>query len=65
MCSSELKVVNLAKYLEEHLRINRDEAKELIYEEWDYIEELYFSCKKESLANQYFMEYINDLYAIA
>ena len=65
MCANEHKMSNLTNYLEVNLRINKDEARELIYEEWDFIEELYSSCKKESLANQYFMEYVNDLYAIA
>lgn len=65
MYRNEHKIINLTKYLEVHLRINKDEAKELIYEEWDFIEELFSSYKKENLANQYFMKYINDLYAIA
>ncbi len=65
MYTSEYQISNLSNYLEANLRIHKDEAKELIYEEWDFIEELFSSCKKDSLTHQYFMEYLNDLYAIA
>jgi len=54
----------LIKLISKKMNINKDEAKNIIYEEYDLIEELLNSCQKIKDVAQRFVTEINSIYKI-
>jgi DNA-binding transcriptional regulator GbsR (MarR family) len=54
----------LAKIISKKMGINKDEAKNIIYEEYDLLEELLNSCKKIKDVTTKFITEINAIYKI-
>ena len=54
----------LVKLISKNMNINKEEAKNIIYEEYDLLEELLSSCKKiKDVAKRFVIE-VNDIYKI-
>lgn len=62
---SEKKLAKLAKYLSKAFGIAEEEAYEIIYEEWELVEELYAAYKKTKAVKEHFLREVNELYRIA
>jgi len=65
MTISEKKLGKLAKRLAEEFTISIEEAFEIIYEEWDLVEELFAAHKKAKSVKEHLVRAINELYRIA
>lgn len=62
---SEKKLAKLAKHLAKAFGIEEQEALEIIYEEWELVEELFGAHKKVKAVKEHFLIHINALYRIA
>jgi len=62
---TEKKLVKLAKKLQKYYRIDEQEALEIIYEEWDLIEEAFASNQKVKEVYQNLIYALNDIYKVA
>lgn len=62
---SEKKLVKLAKKLQKYYRIDEQEAMEIIYEEWDLIEEAFSSRMKVKEVYRSLIYTLNDIYRVA
>lgn len=62
---TEKKLVKLAKRLQKYYRIDEQEALEIIYEEWDLIEEAFASELKVKEVYQSLILSLNDIYRVA
>ncbi len=62
---SEKKLEKLAKRLSKSFGISKEEAYEIIYEEWDLVETLFHAHKKAKAVSEHFIRQANDLYRIA
>lgn len=62
---TEKKLVKLAKKLQKYYRIDEQEALEIIYEEWDLIEEAFASDQKVKEVYQDLIYALNDIYKVA
>ena len=65
MTISEKKLEKLAKRLGKELAISTEEAFEIIYEEWELVEELFAAQKKAKAVKEHLVREINDIYRIA
>ena len=65
MVITEEKLVKLAKKLQKYYRINEEEALEIIYEEWDLIEDAFASSQKVKEVYQNLIYELNDIYRVA
>lgn len=65
MIISEKKLEKLAKRLSKEFGIGMDEAYELIYEEWEMIEELFAVHQKTKAVKEHLVRRMNELYRIA
>ncbi len=65
MTISEKKLEKLAKRLGKELAISTEEAFEIIYEEWELVEELFAAHKKAKAVKEHLVREINDIYRIA
>jgi hypothetical protein len=62
---TEEKLVKLAIKLQQHYRIDEEEALEIIYEEWDLIEEAFsYNLKLEEVYTS-LINTLNDIYRVA
>jgi len=62
---SEKKLAKLAKRLSKTFTINEEEAMELIYEEWDIVEDLFHAHTKVKAVHTHLIDEINYTYRIA
>lgn len=62
---TEKKLVKLAKHLEKYYRIEEQEALEIIYEEWDLVEEAFAEKLKAKEVYQRLLFSLNDIYQVA
>lgn len=62
---SETKLAKLAKHLAKAFGITEEEALELIYEEWERVEELFAAHKKVKAVKEHFLAQTDDLSRIA
>jgi len=62
---SEVKIDKLAQKVTKTLKLSRDEAYDLIYEEWDLVENLFSTHGTFDDVSHYFCEEINSIYWIA
>lgn len=62
---SEKKLFKLAKHVSKAFGISEEEALEVIYEEWDLVEELFLAHKKVKAVKEHFLNAVNVLYRIA
>jgi len=62
---SEKKLEKLAKRLAKTFTISQEEALEVIYDEWDLVENLFHEHSKVKVVHQYLCEEINYTYRIA
>ncbi len=62
---SEKKIEKLAKRMTKAFGISKEEAYELIYEEWELVETLFSVHKKAKSVSEHFIEEINMYYRIA
>ena len=62
---SEKKLAKLAKHVAKAFGIEEQEALEIIYEEWELVEELFGAHKKVKAVKEQFLIRINALYRIA
>ncbi|HIP51185.1 MAG TPA: hypothetical protein EYG94_03770 [Campylobacterales bacterium] len=65
MMISENKLEKLAKRLSNEFTITQEEAFEIIYEEWELVEELFSVHTKAKIVKEYLVREINDIYRIA
>jgi len=65
MTVSEQKLEKLAKRLAREFTISTEEAFEIIYEEWELVEELFAAHKKAKAVKEHLVREINTLYRIA
>lgn len=65
MTISEKKLEKLAKRLSKEFTISIEEAFEIIYEEWELVEELFSVHKKAKEVKEHLVREINDIYRIA
>jgi len=65
MTISEKKLEKLAKRLGKEFAISTEEAFEIIYEEWELVEELFAAHKKAKAVKEHLVREINDIYRIA
>ncbi|MEN8304371.1 MAG: hypothetical protein ABFQ64_09890 [Campylobacterota bacterium] len=65
MYISDKKIAKLAKRLAKTFGITQDEAMELIYEEWDFIEALFHAHTKVKAVHSHLIDEINYTYRIA
>ena len=62
---TEEKLTKLAKCLQKHYRVDEQEALEIIYEEWDLIENAFSSnIKVKDICNKLLNE-LNEIYSVA
>ena len=64
MTISEKKLEKLAKKLGKEFDISAEEAFEIIYEEWELVEELFARHKKAKAVKEHFVREINNIYRI-
>jgi len=57
---SEKKLKKLVKKLKKSLDISSVEAYQIIYSEWDYIENLFLAHKKVKIVKEYLIRYLNE-----
>ena len=62
---TEKKLVKLAKHLQKYYCIDGQEALEIIYEEWDLIEEAFASNLKVKEVYRSLIYALNDIYRVA
>ncbi len=62
---SEKKLEKLAKHLAKEFTMSQDEAFEIIYEEWDVVERLFYTYSKVEDVKGELVREINELYRIA
>lgn len=62
---SDKKLAKLAKHLAKVFGISKEEALEIIYEEWELVEELFAAHKKVKAVKEHFIISINQMYRIA
>ena len=62
---SEKKITKLSKRLAKTFDIGEEEARELIYEEWEMVESLFQAHKKVKAVAQHMSDEINYIYRIA
>ncbi len=62
---SEKKLEKLAKHLAKSLHITSEEAMDIIYEEWDLVEELFAAHKKAKAVKEHLSAQLNSLYKTA
>ena len=62
---SEKKLAKLAKRLSKTFTINEEEAMEVIYEEWDIVEDLFHAHTKVKAVHTHLIDEINYTYRIA
>ncbi|WP_294955571.1 hypothetical protein [Sulfurovum sp.] len=62
---SEKKLAKLAKHVAKAFGIEKQEALEIIYEEWELVEELFAAHKKVKAVKEHFLTEVNYLYRIA
>jgi len=65
MFISEKKLEKLAKRLAKTFSMSQEEALEVIYEEWDFVESLFHTYAKIKVVHQHLCEEINYTYRIA
>lgn len=65
MTISDKKLEKLAKRLAKEFGISKEEAYEIIYEEWELVEVLFSKHKKAKEVNAHLVKEINYLYKIA
>jgi len=65
MMISEKKLEKLAKRLADEFTITLEEAFEIIYEEWELVEELFSVHKKAKIVKEHLVHEINNIYRIA
>jgi len=65
MIISESKLEKLAKRVAKEFAISTEEAFEIIYEEWELVEELFAKHKKAKAVKEHLVREINSLYRIA
>lgn len=65
MTISDKKLEKLAKRLSKEFSISTGEAFDIIYEEWDIVEELFAAHKKAKAVKEHLVKQINELYRIA
>ena len=65
MYISEKKIAKLAKRLSKTFTINEEEAMEVIYEEWDFVESLFHTHTKVKAVHAHLVDEINYTYRIA
>jgi hypothetical protein len=65
MTISEKKLEKLAKRLASEFMITTEEAFEIIYEEWELVEDLFMKHKKVKAVKDYLIKEINVIYRIA
>jgi len=65
MTISEKKLEKLAKRLADEFLITIEESFEILYEEWDLVEELFIKHKKVKAVKSHLVHEINDIYRIA
>lgn len=61
---SEKKLSKLSKHVAKAFGIGEAEALEIIYEEWELVEELYATHKKTKAVKEHFLREANELYRI-
>lgn len=62
---SENKIEKLAKKVAKTFCLSKEEALEVIYEEWDLVENLFYAYSKVQEVHQHLCEDINYTYRIA
>ena len=62
---SEKKIDKLAKKVAKTFCLSKEEALEVIYEEWDVVENLFYAHIKVKIVHEYLCEEINYTYRIA
>ena len=62
---SDKKLAKLAKRLSKEFAIDTEEAYEIIYEEWELVEELFAKHKKAKAVKEHLVREINSFYRIA
>lgn len=62
---SEKKIEKLAKKVAKTFCLSKEEALEVIYEEWDVVENLFYTHIKVKIVHEYLCEDINYTYRIA
>jgi hypothetical protein len=62
---SEKKIAKLAKKLSKTFSLNEEEALEVIYEEWDFVESLFHAYTKVKVVHAHLVDEINYTYRIA
>lgn len=65
MSISDKKLEKLARRLAKYFGISKEEAFEIIYEEWDLVENLFAAHKKAKAVYEHLVIEINELYRIA
>ncbi|CAA6814639.1 MAG: Unknown protein [uncultured Sulfurovum sp.] len=65
MFISEKKLEKLAKKLAKTFTMSQEEALEIIYEEWDLVESLFYAHKKVKAVHEHLCVEINHMYRIA
>ncbi|HHE05925.1 MAG TPA: hypothetical protein ENK90_02250 [Epsilonproteobacteria bacterium] len=65
MYISDTKLEKLAKRLSRQFAISKEEAYEIIYEEWDLVETLFGAHKKAKAVYEHLALELNDIYRIA
>jgi len=65
MFISEKKLEKLAKKVAKSFCLSQEEALEVIYEEWDIVENLFHAHIKVKIVHEYLCEEINYTYRIA
>lgn len=65
MTISERKLEKLAKRLASEFTITTEEAFEIIYEEWELVENLFMKHKKAKAVKDHLVQEINAIYRIA
>ena len=61
----EHKIEKLAKKISKTFSLSQEEALEVIYEEWDLVENLFHTHTKVKIVHRYLCEDINHTYRIA
>ena len=65
MVISDKKIAKLAKRLAKVFGITQEEAMELIYEEWDLVESLFYAHTKVKAVHSHLIDEINYTYRVA
>jgi len=65
MYISDKNIEKLATKLAKTFSINEEEAQEIIYEEWDFVESLFHTHQKVESVHEYLVDEVNYTYRIA